>query len=93
MCVIAMSLPALCADNSPEPNCQCINRIHRIGQTAPVVRVRKFIVKDSVEEQIMKMQRCKRGIADELYSDASEEDVSGTRLSLNDFKLIFRGGK
>jgi SNF2 family DNA or RNA helicase len=73
---------------------QCVNRIHRIGQTAPIVRIRKFIVKDSVEEQIMKMQHCKKGIADELYqADSGDREVSGSRLSLSDFKLIFRGEK
>ena len=32
---------------------QCVNRIHRIGQKAKVVRVRKFVVTDSVEEKIV----------------------------------------
>lgn len=31
-------------------------RIHRIGQKAEVVRVRKFVVQDSVEEKIVKLQ-------------------------------------
>ena len=39
---------------------QCINRIHRIGQQAKVVRVRKFIVTDSVEEKIVNLQGRKK---------------------------------
>ena len=72
---------------------KCVNRIHRIGQTAPIVRIRKFIMNDSVEEQIMNMQRFKKGIADELYNDSGDGDMSGSGLSLDDFRLIFRRGK
>lgn len=39
---------------------QCINRIHRIGQQAKVVRVRKFVVTDSVEEKIVNLQGKKK---------------------------------
>ena len=39
---------------------QCINRIHRIGQQAEVVRVRKFVVTDSVEEKIANLQEKKK---------------------------------
>ena len=39
---------------------QCISRIHRIGQLAEVVRVRKFVVTDSVEEKIVNLQGKKK---------------------------------
>ena len=39
---------------------QCINRIHRIGQQAKIVRVRKFVVTDSVEEKIVNLQGKKK---------------------------------
>ena len=42
---------------------QCISRIHRIGQKAEQVRVRKFIVTDSVEEKIVNLQHKKKGMA------------------------------
>merc|ERR1712085_197719 len=41
---------------------QCISRIHRIGQQASIVRVRKFVVTDSVEEKIVDLQGMKKGI-------------------------------
>ena len=69
---------------------QCINRIHRIGQKAEMVRVRKFVVQDSVEERIVELQRRKKGIANEVYSDINADGtMSSSRLSVEDFKLIF----
>jgi SNF2 family DNA or RNA helicase len=70
---------------------QCINRIHRFGQNAAVVRVRKFVVKDSVEERIVELQKRKAFVANEVYSDAGgSAQMEGARLSLDDFRLIFR---
>lgn len=68
---------------------QCVARIQRLGQKAPIVRVRKFVVKDSVEEKIVKMQERKKGMADDILSD----DVTGATSinpSLEDMKDIFR---
>jgi len=71
---------------------QCVNRIHRIGQIAPVVRVRKFICTDSVEERIVELQKRKAYIAGEIYSDAGRSaDGGSARLSVDDFRLIFKG--
>eukprot|EP00979_Chaetoceros_neogracilis_P000282 scaffold74_cov277-Chaetoceros_neogracile.AAC.11 len=67
---------------------QCINRIHRIGQTAAKVRVRKFIVTDSVEEKIVKMQERKQGMASEVLSDKASAGKTG-KPTLDDFKTIF----
>jgi len=81
---------------------QCVNRIHRIGQLADVVRVRKFVVSDSVEERIVELQCRKKHMADEIYDGArggSDSDAAGSgdgatagaaKLSLDDFRLIFR---
>eukprot|EP00986_Skeletonema_menzelii_P020655 scaffold31919_cov160-Skeletonema_menzelii.AAC.1 len=69
---------------------QCVNRIHRIGQKAKVVRVRKFVVTDSVEEKIVSLQRKKKGIANEILSDKGNDgQVAAGKPTLEDFKLIF----
>ena len=69
---------------------QCVNRIHRIGQKADLVRVRKFVVTDSVEERILELQGRKKYVAEEIYNDEGREiDVSGAQLSLDEFRLIF----
>lgn len=67
---------------------QCVNRIHRIGQKAKVVRVRKFVVIDSVEEKIVSLQRKKKGMANEILSEKGDGQLA-TKPTLEDFKLIF----
>lgn len=62
-----------------------------IGQTAEVVRVRKFVVEDSVEERIVELQRKKKDMASHVYCDTGEDGAMGndSRPSIEDFKLIF----
>ena len=69
---------------------QCINRIHRIGQLAKQVRVRKFVVENSVEERIVELQKRKKHVADEVYNGAGNGDGGGARLNMDDFRLIFQ---
>lgn len=72
---------------------QCINRIHRIGQTAKRIYVRKFYVENSIEERIMELQRRKKTVASSALCDRGEVGVdaaSSNRPSLDDFKLLFR---
>jgi len=69
---------------------QCINRIHRIGQQANIVRVRKFVVSDSVEEKIVKLQEQKKGMAGQVLSDQNDQmSSSSLRPTIDDFKAIF----
>lgn len=87
---VSILLPRVHRWNSAKED-QCQNRIHRFGQLAPIVRVRKFIVRDSVEERIVELQKRKAYVAGEIYSDAGRAgDVGSARLSLDDFRLIFR---
>lgn len=68
---------------------QCINRIHRIGQTAEIVRVRKFVVQDSVEEKIVAMQKRKKDMAGEvLGSSRMGGIISVFKPTLDDFKIL-----
>ena len=71
---------------------QCVNRIHRIGQTAEMVRVRKFYVSNSVEERIVLLQKRKKDMASEVLCDGGtlQSDNAGMRPTLDDFKILFR---
>jgi len=71
---------------------QCINRIHRIGQKANVVRVRKFIVQNSVEEKMVKLQLKKQDMATEILNDngAGVTTMPDTSPTLEDFKELFQ---
>lgn len=74
---------------------QCINRIVRLGQTAPICRVRKFVVKQSVEERIVELQNRKQYVADELYETLDRPEGASTiggsaRLTLEDLQSLFQ---
>jgi len=59
---------------------QAIDRVHRIGQTREVV-VTRFIIRDSVEERILRLQDKKRQLADgALCVTISESDRKALRL-------------
>mmetsp|Transcript_20834 Transcript_20834/g.30839 ORF Transcript_20834/g.30839 Transcript_20834/m.30839 type:complete len:1153 (+) Transcript_20834:3-3461(+) len=69
---------------------QCIMRCHRIGQTAPVVRVRKFCVKDSVEERIVSLQKRKKNMAGQVLSQSDKGNLqNSSKATMEDFKLLF----
>jgi SNF2 family DNA or RNA helicase len=72
---------------------QCVSRISRIGQQAQHVKVRKFIVVNSVEERIVELQQRKAYMADEIYSEESLRESSAAkaaRLTLEEFRHLFR---
>jgi DNA repair protein RAD5 len=74
---------------------QCINRVHRIGQTADKVRVRKFYVFNSVEERIVKLQGRKNAMSREVLCDDEDKTGdgpkgAGMRPTLDDLKILFR---
>ena len=57
---------------------QATDRAHRIGQKQ-VVTVYKLIVKNTLEEKILKLQEQKAQLTDEIISDGSIRDVLATR--------------
>ena len=72
---------------------QCVDRIHRIGQTADKVRVRKFYVANSVEERIVELQKRKKNVASQVLCDqenGNSNDQNGSRPTLDDFKILFQ---
>ena len=69
---------------------QCVMRCHRIGQTAKMVRVRKFVVQGSVEEHIVCLQERKKSMVGQVLSDNAGETLEdGNKVTLQDFKLLF----
>jgi SNF2 family DNA or RNA helicase len=72
---------------------QCVSRINRIGQQSQQVRVRKFVVVNSVEERIVELQQRKAYMADEIYCEENHHEAhatKGSRLSLEEFRQLFR---
>jgi SNF2 family DNA or RNA helicase len=52
---------------NPAVEQQAIDRVHRIGQTR-TVRVKRFVVEDSVEERILEMQQQKLLLAQSVHN-------------------------
>lgn len=73
---------------------QAADRIYRVGQKKDV-HVYKFICENTIEERIQQIQQFKMDIADKVCSasaaGASISNLPNTKLSLNDFKLLFKG--
>lgn len=60
---------------------QATDRAHRIGQKQ-VVTVYKLIMKDTVEEKILKLQEQKAQLSDEIISEGSIRDTLATKEEL-----------
>jgi superfamily II DNA or RNA helicase len=76
---------------NPAVENQATDRAHRIGQDKPVM-VYKMIVKDTVEEVMLNMQRKKRALFEDIVSNTSHHlgawDVSDIEMLLNEGELI-----
>ncbi len=57
---------------------QATDRAHRIGQEQ-VVTVYKLIMKDTIEERILKLQEEKAGLSEEIIAEGSMTDAIGTK--------------
>lgn len=68
---------------------QAVDRIHRLGQTKPVDIIR-FIIKDSIEERILELQKRKAALAELTFSEKlSKQEILKRRLE--DLRCLFRG--
>jgi len=68
---------------NPAAEEQAIDRVHRIGQTRPVV-VTRFVIKGSIEESILKLQDGKRVLA----STALEKGAP-RQMRIDELRLLF----
>lgn len=71
---------------------QAADRIYRVGQKKPVF-IYKFICENTIEERIRQIQEHKLDIAKKVCdaSSATTSNVPSTKLTLSDFKLLFKG--
>ncbi|KAG0043345.1 hypothetical protein BGZ83_011525 [Gryganskiella cystojenkinii] len=74
---------------NPSVESQAIDRIHRLGQTKAVDVIR-FIIKESIEENILELQKRKTELSDMTFAEKlSKQEVLKRRLE--DLKYLFQG--
>ncbi|KAG5847356.1 hypothetical protein ANANG_G00125170 [Anguilla anguilla] len=64
---------------NPAAEDQCVDRCHRLGQKKDVV-ITKFIVKDSVEENMVKIQRRKKELVEKAFGGKNAQDRKQSRI-------------
>lgn len=68
---------------------QAIDRVHRLGQTEDVL-VKRYVVKDTVEDMIQTLQQRKEALAKHvLVKGQDSDDKRSERLTLDDLKSFF----
>lgn len=81
---------------NPAVEDQAINRVHRLGSTAPVV-VTRYTVADTIEERIEKLLRRKRILFDQIFSSDNRLSKLGLSreewLSLFELELLAEAGR
>ena len=70
---------------NPAVELQAIQRAHRIGQTAGLVKVVRFIIEHSIEERIIELQRKKRLFAHALIDSSWE---ASEQLNNEDIRFL-----
>ena len=78
---------------NPSIEDQAIDRVHRLGQTRPVV-VYRFICADSVEERLLALQERKRNLSNKAIgthgSDVNTyQGETSSKLSFDELKSLF----
>eukprot|EP00466_Bigelowiella_natans_P006903 jgi/Bigna1/130065/aug1.10_g4773 len=64
---------------NPAVDMQAIDRVHRLGQKRDV-QVWKFVVKDSIEENILELQSVKQALTSGIHSRLSADELRKTRV-------------
>ncbi|NXE26562.1 HLTF factor, partial [Ardeotis kori] len=72
---------------NPAAEDQCFDRCHRLGQKHDVV-ITKFIVKDSVEENMLKIQKKKRELAAGAFATKKPSASEVKQTKINEIKAL-----
>ncbi|KFR00535.1 Helicase-like transcription factor, partial [Nipponia nippon] len=72
---------------NPAAEDQCFDRCHRLGQKHNVV-ITKFIVKDSVEENMLKIQKKKRELAAGAFATKKPSASEVKQTKINEIKAL-----
>ncbi|XP_031418878.1 helicase-like transcription factor [Clupea harengus] len=64
---------------NPAAEDQCVDRCHRLGQKRDVV-ITKFIVKDSVEENMVKIQKKKQDLVEKAFGARTGQEKRQSRI-------------
>ncbi|XP_075412023.1 helicase-like transcription factor isoform X2 [Tenrec ecaudatus] len=72
---------------NPAAEDQCFDRCHRLGQKQEVI-ITKFIVKDSVEENMLKIQNTKRELAAGAFGTKKPTAHEMKQAKINEIKTI-----
>ncbi|KAM3423596.1 hypothetical protein BST61_g1020 [Cercospora zeina] len=67
---------------------QAVDRVHRLGQTRPVF-IKHFIMNDSVEEGILKLQRKKEALA-QISMDKKKSKQEENKARMDDLRELFK---
>merc|ERR1712013_885525 len=72
---------------NPAVEDQAMDRVHRIGQTRKVT-IRRLVVKETVEQKVLKLQEKKRRIAEEAL-DGKHAKKKSVNLNARDLMDLF----
>lgn len=73
---------------NPGVEAQAVDRVHRLGQTRPVF-IKHFIMNDSVEEGILKLQRKKEALA-QISMDRKRNKLEENKARMDDLRELFK---
>jgi hypothetical protein len=72
---------------------QAVNRVHRVGQTRPVL-IKRYVCRDTVEPAVMRLQARKRALAAQALAASSPDALAAAhRLSLDDLLSLLPRGR
>ena len=74
---------------NPAAESQALDRVHRLGQERDVICTR-FIMKDSIEEQIQLLQKKKQELAELGLGRGKMDRAEAAKQKLEDLKSLFR---